>query len=530
MSLATTRVDRPAEKAATPATPRVSTARSKPSAEEERSIRRAVGMGVVIWPTFFLLDLFMTMVVHPDASLGYITALRIAGEATILSAWWLVTRPNASHATHVLANVSMCVVAAILVSLMSIELGGLDSAYIHGISLIILVEGSAVALPWSRSLLTTAPTAVAYPLVMGLAAFFDPEIAASWADPGQVATFASHYVFVLASLVISAAIAHSVWDARRELREARRLQRYRLEARIGQGGMNEVWLARDDRLKRQVALKILRSSEAEGVTLSRFEREAHATSQLSSPHTVRIFDFGASDDGVYFIAMEHLAGLDLREIVRKFGPLGPARAVHFAIQACRSLIEAHEAGIIHRDIKPANLFVTRIDDDEDGLKVLDFGIARVRQSDAQVTLSHPGAAIGTPAYMAPEVLTASTADERSDIYSLGATLYDLLTGGPPFSGADLHLVFVAHLAEAPVPPSQRRATDLPPRLEQIVLRCLAKKPTDRYASVRELLAELETCLDGPAWSRADAAAWWQAARLDALTTSGEAPLPPSQVA
>jgi eukaryotic-like serine/threonine-protein kinase len=280
-----------------------------------------------------------------------------------------------------------------------------------------------------------------------------------------------------------------------------------------------VWLAWDGQLTRQLALKILRG-DTDGLTLARFEREARATSQLSSPHTVRIFDFGASDDGVYFIAMEYLRGLDLRQLVQRQGPLAPARAVHFSLQACRSLIEAHEYGIVHRDIKPANLFVTRIDDDEDGLKVLDFGLARVRQPDVRSTFSQPGSAVGTPAYMAPETLDGSPADERSDIYSLGATLYHLLTGGPPFDVPHLRALFVAHLTERPPPISARRGGRVPPRLEQVVDRCLEKQPSQRFASVRELAEALAGSLDGPAWTHDDARHAWDALRLgDADTAS-----------
>lgn len=292
-------------------------------------------------------------------------------------------------------------------------------------------------------------------------------------------------------------------------------------------GSNRPHLVRAIRasLKRRIALKILRTAHGNAVAISRFEREARATSQLSSPHTIRIHDFGASDDGVYFIAMEYLQGMDLRELLRRHGPVSPARAVHFAVQACRSLAEAHEHGIVHRDIEPANLFVTRIDDDEDGIKVLDFGIARVRQPDMRATLSSPGAIVGTPAYMSPEMLTGSSADERSDVYSLGATLYELLTGVPPFSGPNIHSIFAAHATEEPVSLSERRKEALPPALEEVVLRCLAKQPSARYGSMRELARALEGCLDGPAWTPEDARRFWEAATVDRLRPSGECRFP-----
>ncbi len=477
--------------------------------DELRAIRRAISLGLVIWPAFFLLDVVMCGVVHPEAKIERFAIYRSLGEAGIFLAWWLAR--GTSLRVVLAANAAMCIGAAILVSVMALSLGGLASPYLHGISVIVLVESAAIASHWRRSLLVVLPTALAYPAVMAVAAPFDPSLYASLTRPSDLWAFASHYVFVLASAFIATAVSHAVWRAKRELREARRLHRYRLDAPVGKGGMNEVWLAWDETLKRRLALKILRSAEPDAVTVSRFEQEAQATSQLTSPHTIRIHDFGASDDGVYFIAMEYLPGMDLRELVRRHGPLAPARAVHFAIQACRSLAEAHERGIVHRDVKPANLFVTRIDDDEDGLKVLDFGIARVRQPAASATLSHPGLTVGTPAYMAPETLVGSSADERSDIYSMGATLYDLLTGTPPFPAPTMQAVFVAHVSEAPEPPSLRRGEALPPRLEAIVLRCLEKQPSQRDTSVRALTEALEGCLDEPGWTVDDARAWWEAA-------------------
>lgn len=500
--------------------PRAAAADTRAESDETRSIRRAIRLGLFIWPAFLLLDVFMCRVVYPGAPLGLFVVYRLVGEACIVVAWWLARR--SSRSLVLAANAAMCLAAAVLVSLMALSLGGLVSSYVHGISVIVLVEGAAIAAHWRRSIWVVLPTAVAYPLVMAAAAPFDPGVSAALASSSELSKFASHYVFVLASAAIAMMVSHSVWHAKRELREARRLHRYRLDAPIGKGGMNEVWLAWDEALKRQVALKILRTTEPDEVTLSRFEREARATSRLTSPHTVRIHDFGASDDGVYFIAMEYLPGLDLRELVKRHGPVAPARAVHFALQACRSLAEAHEHGIVHRDVKPANLFVTRIDDDEDGVKVLDFGIARVRQSDVHATLTHSGhAVVGTPAYMAPETLVGGAADERSDVYSLGATLYELLTGSPPFPGASMHAVFVAHVSEKPESPAARRREPLPPRLEAAVMRCLEKEPSARYASVRELGEALEGSLDGPRWTLDDARAWWEALRVQSVRSAAQ---------
>jgi serine/threonine-protein kinase len=231
---------------------------------------------------------------------------------------------------------------------------------------------------------------------------------------------------------------------------------------------------------------------------------------LSDPHTIRIFDFGASDDGIYYIAMEHLRGADLGALLSTYGPIPIARAVRFITQACQSLVEAHEAGIIHRDIKPQNLFVTRAGDDYDFIKVIDFGIARVARADRSAYRTRTGVIRGTPLYMAPELFRGERADARSDIYALGATLYALLTGVAPFDGTSPELVVAAQLTQAPQSPSQRRGEPLPIALERIVLRCLEKDAHERFQTARELADALAPLIDDMAWSADDAARFWRA--------------------
>jgi serine/threonine protein kinase len=293
---------------------------------------------------------------------------------------------------------------------------------------------------------------------------------------------------------VSVIASHTVWSARRQVYEARKLGRYRLVAPIGKGGMNEVWLAHDERLRRHVALKLL--SRMEGVSAAeaeRFEREALAASRLTSPHTIRVLDFGASDDGIYYIAMEYLPGADLGRLVREHGPMPPARVLHFARQACRALHEAHQAGVIHRDIKPHNLFVTQVDGQADHLKLLDFGLARMQELGMAAQRTATGVIRGTPAYLPPEAWAGGTVDARSDLYSLGATLYHLLAGVPPFHNVALGNLVAAHLLEAPPAPSLLRGQPLPPALEHLVLKCLAKNPAERFASAEALLEALESC-------------------------------------
>jgi serine/threonine-protein kinase len=279
--------------------------------------------------------------------------------------------------------------------------------------------------------------------------------------------------------------------------------------------MGEVWLAWDLNLNRNVALKILRTAETPSPeALKRFEREAHAAGQLRGQHSVRIFDYGASDDGLYYIAMEYLPGMDLGTMVERFGPLPRARAVRAVMQACLALEEAHAAGIIHRDIKPHNLFMTRVGDDADFIKLLDFGIVRLRMPEPTTgELTWTGIVVGTPAFMAPELLEGAPADERSDLYALGVTLHVLVTGKSPFdiggnrmpSDADLRVMY------APEHPG----ADANDPLADLLHRCLARDPSDRIQSARELREALASLPD-LTWSRRDANEFWQTAERRAF--------------
>lgn len=303
-------------------------------------------------------------------------------------------------------------------------------------------------------------------------------------------------------------------------RAARKLGRYRLEAPIAAGAMGEVWLAEDERLGRKVALKILRPDSAmvEGAA-ERFEQEARSASRLSCPHTIRIYDYGESEDGLPFIAMELLAGADLGAVVAEHGALPEGRVARVAEQVCSSLAEAEDQGIVHRDIKPANLFLTRVGDDEDFVKLLDFGIAKSRGEEEQAQTK---LILGTPAYMAPELWAGGEADARSDVYALGVTLYKLLTGALPFSSRANKPIARAHLHDEPDPPSTRRCAPVNPTLEAAILRCLEKDPNRRFQSARELRAMLVEAGLSARWTpRESRDFWtlWRASREEATTQS-----------
>jgi serine/threonine-protein kinase len=459
--------------------------------EDHLTVQRLSRVGMVAWPSFFALDAYMAYAVYPGTSLWPFFLYRVAGEVLIICLLFVSGSPRTSPKLVRGLNDIIAIALATSISLMALHIGGLNSAYLHGISIVIMNQAVLVPARWQRIVRVAAPCALSFPLVAGATLFLGD--GAHGASRNEIASFFANYTFVLGTVVVGAAAGHAVWAAKLQVYQSRRLGRFRLEARIGEGGMNDVWLAWDLGLRRKVALKILRVMDTTSQrAVVRFEREAHAMSQLSSPNTIRVFDFGGSDDGVYYIAMEYLNGADLAKLVRSFGPLPPERVVHFALQACRSLAEAHAAGVIHRDVKPANLFVTRVADEHDVVKLLDFGIAQLVHSSTQTL--HPGTIAGTPAFMSPEAWGGGRIGERSDIYSLGATLYFLLTGQVPYHQVAGKSVLSAHFASPPPAPSAVLGRPVTAALEAIVLRCLERAPEQRYSSVDDLAEALTTCL------------------------------------
>jgi hypothetical protein len=474
--------------------------------ERRRTLPKMFGFFLVGWLLFGLLDPYIAFVVSPATPLGWLSGLRALGVIAPLVGWLTTRRGRVSERTATALELATFLGSSACLSLMALAYGGLDSHYVHGISLVLAVQTMASPARWQRALPMALATFAVYPLAMGAAAILDPTVAEQWRGHDAI-VFAQDYSLVLAFAVGGTVGGHLVWAMRRQLYYARRLGRYRLKVRIGSGGMSEVWLAWDDALRRDVALKILdRKVASDAHAIARFEREAQAASGLQSPHTIRVFDFGASDDGVWFIAMEHLEGVDLATLVEEGGRLPVARAIGFIRQACASLAEAHDAGIVHRDVKPENLFVSRTGDEVDFLKVLDFGIARIDDAEEDATVTRSGWVHGTPAYMPPEVCNGERADARSDVYSLGAVLYYLLTAAPPFAAPTAAAVMVAHVSEAPSPPSSR--APVPEDVERVVMRCLSKDPSARFESARELDQSLAECKDARAWTSVEARAFW----------------------
>jgi serine/threonine-protein kinase len=257
--------------------------------------------------------------------------------------------------------------------------------------------------------------------------------------------------------------------------EARQLGQYKLKQLLGSGGMGEVYLAEHQLMKRPCAIKLIRPEKAgDPKVLARFEREVQATARLSHWNTIDIFDYGRADDGTFYYVMEYLPGMNLGEIVRRFGPMPPSRAIHLVRQACDALQEAHDVGLVHRDLKPANLFAAVRGGFYDVAKLLDFGLAKPLTNLDSANLTGDGAITGSPLYMSPEQATGDREpDARSDIYAMGAILYFLVSARPPFEDEKPIRVLIAHAHQQVTPPSKWRE-DLPIDLESVIMRCLAK--------------------------------------------------------
>ncbi len=288
--------------------------------------------------------------------------------------------------------------------------------------------------------------------------------------------------------------------------------RYRVQRKLGQGGMADVYLAEDEELGRRVAIKILNDRHAaDEQFVERFRREAKNAAGLSHPNIVSIYDRGEAE-GTYYIAMEYLEGSNLKDIILQRGPLPVEEAVGFARDILGALKFAHRKGLVHRDIKPHNVMC-----DADGrVKVTDFGIAR---AGAASQMTEAGSIIGTAQYLSPEQARGGVVDQRSDLYSVGIVLYELLTGTVPFSGDTPVEIAMKHLSAVPEPPSARRP-EIPRALDQVVLRALAKDPDKRYQSAEEMDAELARVAEGlPVSARTTEAATAVLAGVGAIEAS-----------
>lgn len=381
--------------------------------------------------------------------------------------------------------------------------------------LVILIYGMFIPNTWKRAAAVVVPIGLV-PLVLRIVLRLEfPEF------QGLVSVEEATATLVPLAIAVGAAVygAHVISGLRLRAYEARQLGQYRLVEEIGVGGMGEVWKAKHKMLARPAAIKLIRPEmlgpddpTMASTLLQRFELEAQATATLTSPHSVMIYDFGISDEGVFYYVMELLDGMDLYSIVSRFGPLPPSRVIEFLSQTCDSLGDAHHRGLIHRDVKPGNIFACRMGRTLDFVKVLDFGLVKesARTEPGTPMLTQIGAATGTPGFMAPEQALGQAVDRRSDLYALGCVGYWLLTGQFVFDQTNMTAMILDHVKTAPVPPSQRSEAAIPEDLERVIMHCLEKEPDKRPRTAEELYEMLSACQDFGKWEQKEAREWWKA--------------------
>ena len=266
--------------------------------------------------------------------------------------------------------------------------------------------------------------------------------------------------------------------------------RYRIDQLIGTGGMGAVYRAEHVHMRKAVAIKVLHKEMTFlPEVVARFEREAVAAARIEHPHVAAATDFGRLDDGSFYLVLEYVEGRRLRDLVKREAPLDPSRAMHIARQIAEALGAAHGAGIVHRDLKPENVMLVFREGDQDFVKVLDFGIAKVNLEDTQnqPQLTQVGSVFGTPEYMSPEQAAGQTVDARADLYTLGILLYEMLSGATPFAADDLLVVLTRQMTEAPPPLSQ----EIPGGVRQVVSELLVKDPLQRTPNAAELIQRID---------------------------------------
>jgi eukaryotic-like serine/threonine-protein kinase len=391
-----------------------------------------------------------------------------------------------------------------------------------GIMTIILAYGVMIPSTRERSLrVVTALVAVPF-TALTAATFVNPAL--QWSYCAALVFQTAANLFLPTAIAVFAAtraanLHRRAYDAEKRANE---VGPYALKEKLGEGGMGEVWLAEHRLLKRPCAVKFIRPELATNPsTAARFEREVQAVTALTHFNTVRVYDYGRADDGSFYYVMEYLDGPTLESLVRRAGPLGPARAVYLLRQLCGALAEAHEAGLVHRDVKPGNVIVSSLGGLRDVVKLLDFGLVQDLAT-ADTRLTAAGVVLGTPAYMSPEQAGGSVAvDARGDVYALGVIAFFMLAGRPPFEKATIGEYIAAHLTEDPPRVCDLRP-EVPGDLAAVVARCLAKKPAERFQSVAELDAALRGCACSGGWSAESARTWWD--------ESASAPPPPDATA
>ena len=449
-------------------------------------------------------------VVRSPVAMGH-----LAASSTMALLWLLATRSGHSRRSLGALDAIGFIVAPGFLSIMTLNEEGQILQVLLALTVTVMIRAILVPSRPGRTMLLTA-LAFLPTVIVCIARHHPTELL-----PGFSPSYQKQYMTLntvlwsVLGITLATISSRVTYGLRRQVAEANELGQYVLEEKIGGGGMGEVWQARHRLLIRPAAIKLIRpqmSGDA-GLLLRRFEREARATAALKSPHTVQLYDFGATDDGRLYYVMELLDGVDLDTLVRQYGPLPAERVVHLLRQVCSSLQDAHVNGLVHRDIKPANIVVSRAGTTFDFAKVLDFGLVKLdtdRKGEDDVKLTSEGSAGGTPAFMAPEVvLGVADTDHRVDLYALGCVGYWLLTGKLVFVGKSVVEVMFHHAHTPPSRPSTRSELPIPAALEDLVMDCLEKDPARRPASADAVSTRLAAvALESP-WTVERAERWWE---------------------
>jgi len=312
--------------------------------------------------------------------------------------------------------------------------------------------------------------------------------------------------FCAVAVVIATNGSGIIYGLNRKLSEAMQLGQYKLDRKIGEGGIGAVYRASHALLLRPTAIKLLKPDRVSPEDVDRFEREVQHMSQLTHPNTVAVYDYGRNLDGVFYYAMEYLAGIDLEQLVKRFKAQPAGRVVHILQQVCGALQEAHDAGLIHRDIKPANIILCERGGVPDFAKVVDYGLVKEITHETSETMQ---VILGTPAYLPPEAVTdPGRVGPTFDLYALGCVGYFLLTGRKVFEGKTDVDMCLQHVTQVPKRPSEVCTAAIPTELEDIILKCLAKAPGDRYASATALAEALDAIPRARDWDTSHARTWW----------------------
>ncbi len=491
----------------------------------------ALGFGYWLLRLVFVLTSHMGLVAHPSMlahAAGYLAYL-------VLGLFMLRGKPSvstirAAEATALLANALAYEVMGYYIPVAA----GNGQIMVLALTLGFVARSIFVPSPAKVTAGLCAVTGVPLLLVVYYSSMKDPtilkalQVAAGAYGPvpslqrfatGQVMAIGAWWIGTLALCTLASRV---VYGLRHEVQAARKLGQYTLERKLGEGGMGAVYRARHAMLRRPTAVKLLLPDRAGAANLKRFEREVQLTAELTHPNTITIFDYGRTPDGLLYYAMELLDGANLETIVKRTGPMPPARAVHVLTQIAGSLAEAHDLHLIHRDVKPANVLLCVRGGRPDVAKVVDFGLVKVLdKDDPQATRSDIVA--GTPLFLAPESIThPDRVDARSDLYSLGCVAFFLLTGRQVFEGNTTVEICAHHLHTDPEPPS-KFIKGIPEELDGIVMDLLQKEQNKRPKSAHALLRRLDELKLGRDWSFGMAQAWWEEHATEVLPGESEAP-------